>query len=89
GNSHVGARVEACELTDRDREICRELAPRIEQDGLLFVGIDIIGAYLTEINVTSPTGIREVAALQGRDLAVEVTDAVQSRWKQRCSGEDS
>ena len=60
GNMAVGGRVAAVEVTERDREICRELAPTLSRDGLYFVGIDIIGDYLTEVDVTSPTGIREI-----------------------------
>ncbi len=63
GNMAVGGRVAQVEITDRDRDICRQLAPTLRRDGLYFVGIDIIGGYLTEINVTSPTGIREIDRL--------------------------
>jgi glutathione synthase len=63
GNMAVGGRAEAAPLTDRDREICALLAPKLQQDGLIFVGVDIIGGYLTEVNVTSPTGIREADRL--------------------------
>jgi glutathione synthase len=63
GNMAVGGRAEAAPLTDRDREICAEVAPRLIRDGLYFVGIDVIGGYLTEVNVTSPTGIREADRL--------------------------
>jgi glutathione synthase len=59
----VGGRAEASPLTDRDREICAEVAPKLIRDGLYFVGIDVIGGYLTEVNVTSPTGIREADRL--------------------------
>jgi glutathione synthase len=76
GNMHVGARVEACELTDRDRHICEMLSPWMKKSGLVFVGIDIIGPYLTEINVTSPTGIQEVHALMGVALEEALVDAV-------------
>lgn len=68
GNIHVGGRVEATELTDRDREICAAVGTKVREDGLWFVGIDVIGEYLTEVNVTSPTGIREVRELGGPDL---------------------
>ena len=68
GNIHVGGRVERIELSDRDREICRAVAPALVRDGLYFVGLDIIGGYLTEINVTSPTGIREIQNLTGLDI---------------------
>ena len=79
GNMHVGARVEAFELSARDLEICEALAPRLKAEGLVFVGIDVIGEHLTEINVTSPTGLQEVHALQGRDLGRELIDAALSR----------
>jgi glutathione synthase len=59
----VGGRVAAVDITDREREICAQLAPTLRQDGLIFVGIDVIGGYLTEVNVTSPTGIREIDRL--------------------------
>ncbi len=68
GNIHVGGRVAATEVTPRDREICAALAPSLRANGLWFVGIDVIGGLLTEVNVTSPTGIREVKALGGPDL---------------------
>lgn len=63
GNMAVGGRVAAVDITDREREICAQLAPTLRQDGLIFVGIDVIGGYLTEVNVTSPTGIREIDRL--------------------------
>ncbi len=72
GNMAVGGRVAAAEITARDREICAQLAPRLRQDGLIFVGIDIIGGYLTEVNVTSPTGIREIDRLNGVRLGEQV-----------------
>ncbi len=75
GNMHVGAEVVGCGLSDRDRVICAALAPRLRAEGLLFVGIDVIGDHMTEINVTSPTGIREIQQLMGRDLAAELQDA--------------
>ncbi|MEL6342284.1 MAG: glutathione synthase [Myxococcota bacterium] len=76
GNMHVGATVEACELTARDREICDAIAPRLREMDLLFVGIDIIGDYLTEINVTSPTGIQEINRLMDVQLERTLADAV-------------
>lgn len=72
GNMAVGGRVAAAEVTDRDREICATLAPILKRDGLMFVGIDIIGGYLTEVNVTSPTGIREIDRLSNLRLAEQV-----------------
>lgn len=63
GNMAVGGRVEKAEISDREREICATVAPRLQADGLYFVGLDAIGGYLTEVNVTSPTGIREIDRL--------------------------
>jgi glutathione synthase len=79
GNMHVGATVEACDLSPRDQEVCAVLGPRLREMGLLFVGIDMIGDFLTEINVTSPTGIQEINALMGVQLERVVTDAVVAR----------
>jgi glutathione synthase len=78
-NMHVGGKPEPIELTTRDREICARLGPVLKERGLIFVGIDVIGDYLTEINVTSPTGIREVKRFGGADIAVLVWDAVEER----------
>jgi glutathione synthase len=72
GNMAVGGRVAATEITDRDRTICAQLGPTLRQDGLIFVGIDIIGGYLTEVNVTSPTGIREIDRLNDVQLGHQV-----------------
>jgi glutathione synthase len=72
GNMAVGGRVASVEITERDREICAMLAPALRRDGLVFVGIDIIGGYLTEVNVTSPTGIREIDRLSGVQLGHQV-----------------
>jgi glutathione synthase len=68
-NLAVGGAPEACELTDTERRICAELAPALRQEGLFFVGIDVIDGRLSEINVTSPTGVREVERLGGIPLA--------------------
>ncbi len=72
GNMAVGGRVAATEITPRELEICRQLAPVLQRDGLIFVGIDVIGGYLTEVNVTSPTGIREVDRLMEVRLGDQV-----------------
>lgn len=72
GNMAVGGRVEAAEITDRDREICAAVAPALQRDGLYFVGLDVIGGYLTEVNVTSPTGVREIDRLNGVRLGDQV-----------------
>jgi glutathione synthase len=78
-NMHVGGRPEPIELTLRDREICERIGPTLKERGLIFVGIDVIGDWLTEINVTSPTGIREVKKFGGADIAALVWDAVEER----------
>ena len=69
GNIHVGGTVERAELTPRELEICAAVGPQLIADGLSFVGLDVIGDYLTEVNVTSPTGIREIKDLGGLDIA--------------------
>jgi glutathione synthase len=79
GNIHVGGRVERSPVDDRDREICRRMAPRLREDGLWFVGLDIIGGLVTEVNVTSPTGIQEIDRLDGACLEAQVLDFVESR----------
>jgi glutathione synthase len=71
----------ATDLTAREREICKRLGPALRQRGLLFVGIDVIGDYLTEINVTSPTGIRSVKALGGPDIAAMIWDKIEAKRK--------
>ena len=78
-NMHVGGRPEPIELTRRDREICEAIGPELKRRGMIFVGIDVIGDYLTEINVTSPTGIREVKRFGGADIAALVWDAIEAR----------
>ncbi len=80
-NMHVGGRAEAAEMTARDKEICAAIGPRLRELGLTFVGIDVIGDYLTEINVTSPTGIREVKRFGGADIAAIIWDAIARRRK--------
>jgi glutathione synthase len=79
GNLHVGGQPKKTTLSPRDREICAALAPRLREDGLFFVGIDVIGDYLTEVNVTSPTGIQEINALEGNRLEARVVDWLQRR----------
>jgi glutathione synthase len=78
-NMHIGGTPTPVELTDRDHEICARLGPELKSRGLIFVGIDVIGEYLTEINVTSPTGIREVKAFGGNDIAAMIWDTVEER----------
>ncbi len=76
-NFHAGGSAKATTLTPRDKEICETLGPMLRQRGLLFVGIDIIGNYLTEINVTSPTGIREIKTLSNVDVANLTWDTIE------------
>ena len=74
-----GGTAKATDLTDREREICARLGPALRERGLLFVGIDVIGGYLTEINVTSPTGIRAVKNLGGADIAALIWDKIAEK----------
>jgi len=78
-NMHVGGRPELSPLTEREKEICAVIAPALKERGMIFVGIDVIGDYLTEINVTSPTGIREIKRFGGPDIAVLIWDAIEKR----------
>lgn len=80
-NMHVGGRPELIDLTPRDREICATIGPALKERDMIFVGIDVIGDYLTEINVTSPTGIREIKRFGGPDIAVLIWDAIEKRRK--------
>ena len=82
GNIHVGGRVERAPVDARDREICRRMAPRLRADGLWFVGLDVIGGLVTEVNVTSPTGIQEIDRLDGACLEARVLDFVETRAAQ-------
>ncbi|MCD8485238.1 MAG: glutathione synthase [Desertifilum sp.] len=78
GNMAVGGRVAETVITQREMEICAQLAPTLQRDGLYFVGLDVIGGYLTEVNVTSPTGIREIDRLSNVQLGKQVIEWVQS-----------
>ncbi len=78
-NLHVGARAEKTELTAREQEICAAIGPALRERGLIFVGIDVIGDFLTEINVTSPTGIMEINRLDDARLDALVWDAIEAR----------
>lgn len=78
-NMHVGGRAEPTEITEREREICAAIGPELKRRGLIFTGIDVIGDYLTEINVTSPTGIREVKRFGGADIAAMIWDVVEDK----------
>ncbi|MDH3519354.1 MAG: glutathione synthase [Myxococcales bacterium] len=78
-NLHVGGRPERTELDDRDRHIIECLAPRLRRDGLFFVGIDVIGGRLTEVNLTSPTGVQEINALEDRRLEAAILDGIEAK----------
>ena len=84
GNMAVGGRVEKAELTPREEHICEVVGPQLSKNGLYFVGIDVIGGYLTEVNVTSPTGIREIDLLDGKNLGQEVI-----QWLTKVSSKSS
>jgi len=78
-NMHVGGTPHLSELTEREKEICARLGPELKRRGLIFVGIDVIGDYITEINVTSPTGIREIKRFGGGDIAMMIWDAIERK----------
>lgn len=80
-NMHVGGRAEKTELTKRDHEICERIGPSLKERGFMLVGIDVIGQYMTEINVTSPTGIRELKRFGGADAASLFWDKVEAKRK--------
>ena len=82
-NMHAGGRPQPAKLTERDREICAAIGPTLRERGQIFVGIDVIGDYLTEINVTSPTGIQELERFDGIDVAGQIWDAVERRLAER------
>jgi glutathione synthase len=78
-NMHVGGRPEKTTLTEREKHICATIGPALRERGLLFVGIDVIGDYLTEINVTSPTGLQEIARFDGVQLEKAIWDAIEAK----------
>jgi glutathione synthase len=77
-NFHAGGAAQRSALTAREREICAAIGPELEARGLIFVGIDVIGDYLTEINVTSPTGIQEINRLSGTKIEADIWDAIET-----------
>jgi len=79
GNLAAGASAESRPLNDRDRWLCSQIGPSLKAQGMLFVGLDVIGDYVTEINVTSPTGIRELNKQHGVDIGAMLVDAIQRR----------
>lgn len=78
-NMHVGGTPTPTTLTNRERDICAAIGPELKKRGLIFTGIDVIGGYMTEINVTSPTGIREVKRFGGEDIAKRIWDVVENK----------
>lgn len=78
-NMHVGGRPEKTTLTDREQEICDRIGPTLKEKGLIFVGIDVIGDWLTEINVTSPTGIQELERFDGTNVAAMIWQVIEAR----------
>ena len=78
-NMHVGGRPEKVELTERDREICAAIGPVLREHGQIFVGIDVIGDFLTEINVTSPTGIQELERFDGINVAEKIWQVIEAK----------
>ena len=82
-NLHVGGQAHQVGLDERDREIVEAVSPVLVREGLFFVGIDVIGGLLTEVNVTSPTGVQEINALEGRHLEAEILDRAERRIEQR------
>jgi glutathione synthase len=82
-NLHVGGRAVKTTLTPREQEICAAIGPSLKEQGLVFVGIDVLGDYITEINVTSPTGIQEIGRLDGTNLAADIWDAIEARYAAR------
>jgi len=85
-NLHVGGTAVKAELTTRDREICDAIGQSLKSRGLIFVGIDVIGNYLTEINVTSPTGLQEINRFDNVRLEERIWDAIEAAYKERHSG---
>ena len=79
-NMHVGGRPEKSELSSRDLEICEAIGPALKERGLIFVGIDVIGGYMTEINVTSPTGLQEINRFDNVRLEAEIWDVIERRY---------
>jgi glutathione synthase len=85
-NLHVGGKAVPTTLTAREREICDAIGPELRCRGLIFVGIDVIGGYLTEINVTSPTGIQEIGRFDGVSLESDLWDAFEARFFETRAG---
>jgi glutathione synthase len=80
-NLHIGGKAVKSSLTARDMEICQAIGPSLKERGLIFAGIDIIGGHLTEINVTSPTGLQEINRFDGVHLEARLWDAIEARFE--------
>lgn len=78
-NMHVGGKAVKSEITDRERDICAAIGPELKNRGMIFVGIDVIGGYMTEINVTSPTGLQEINRFDDACLEAQIWDAIEAR----------
>ena len=78
-NMHVGGRAEKSELSERDREICATIGPLLREKGQIFVGIDVIGGWLTEINVTSPTGLQELERFDESNVTAKIWEAIEAK----------
>jgi glutathione synthase len=80
-NMHVGGTPAKSNLTARDTEICKRLSPVLKKKNLFFVGIDVIGQHLTEINVTSPTGLQELERFENKNYAQTIWEGIEKKWK--------
>jgi len=78
-NMHVGGKAVKTEITERERDICAAIGPELKNRGMIFVGIDVIGGYMTEINVTSPTGLQEINRFDDACLEADIWDAIESK----------
>ena len=88
-NMHVGGRPEPTVMTERELEICAAIGPELKRRGLIFVGIDVIGGYLTEINVTSPTGLQELARFDGVHLERAIWDVIEAKRRSCVTGSNA
>ena len=84
-NMHAGGRAEPTSLTPQDRHLCATIGPTLKEKGLIFVGIDVIGSWMTEVNVTSPTGIQTIRSFSGIDIASLIWNAIEQRLEKRCA----
>ena len=82
-NMHAGGKATKSQLTNREVEICEAIGPALKERGLIFVGIDVIGDYMTEINVTSPTGLQEINRFDDTCLEAEIWDVIEERYNAR------